>query len=169
MHPDTFIGPMIDADAADRAMSWIGEAREKGATILTGGQRRGNTILPTLIEDLPDDCALAREEAFAPVAVLQRYDALDDAIALVNRSRFGIHVGIFTHDARTIRAVFDGCEVGGVIVNDVPSWRADAMPYGGVKDSGLGREGPRYAIEEMTERRTLVLHEPRVAARGDRA
>ena len=158
-HEDTFIGPMIDEAEARRLEAWIAEAVQRGGKLLCGGRRDGRMLQAALLEDVPRDCALVAEEAFGPVAVLAAYDDYDDALAAVNDSRYGLQAGVFTHDIRRAMRAWDVLEVGGVVINDVPSWRVDHMPYGGVKDSGLGREGLRYAIEDMTEPRLLVIRD----------
>jgi len=154
--PGTTVGPLIDSAAADRVMSWIDEAKRGGAKVLCGGTRAGAVIAPTVLEGVPPASKLACEEAFGPVVTLAEYGDFGEALAAVNASRYGLQAGLFTDGAeRTARAA-DELEVGGLIVNDVPTYRADNMPYGGVKDSGLGREGVRYAMEECCERRTIV-------------
>jgi acyl-CoA reductase-like NAD-dependent aldehyde dehydrogenase len=155
----TFIGPIISESEAIRLEQWIGKARAAGATVLCGGARAGVMLEPALLEDVPGDVELACEEAFGPVAVLARYADFDAVLEAVNASRFGLQAGIFTNDLAKAMRAWDALEVGGVIVNDVPSWRVDHMPYGGVKDSGLGREGVRFAIEDMTEIRLLVIRD----------
>ena len=147
---DTFIGPMISESEATRLHNWINEAVEKGGSLLCGGSRDGAMLDPTLLENVPDGCAVVAEEAFGPVAVLER----------VNDSVFGLQAGIFTRDLYKAQKAWDVLEVGGVVIGDVPSWRVDNMPYGGVKDSGLGREGIRWAIQDMTEERLLVIRTP---------
>jgi acyl-CoA reductase-like NAD-dependent aldehyde dehydrogenase len=155
----TFIGPIISDAEAIRLEEWIAKARAAGATVLCGGKRDGVMLEPALLENVPDDVELSCEEAFGPVAVLARYFDFDAVLEAVNASRFGLQAGIFTNDlAKSMRA-WDVLEVGGVMVNDVPSWRVDHMPYGGVKDSGLGREGVRFAMEDMTEIRLLVIRD----------
>ena len=156
----TFIGPMIDEDAAKRIDGWIGSARKAGAKRLAGGDRVGNMVPATLLEGVPHDSDLYRKEAFAPVALLEPFDDFDDALARVNDSDFGLQAGVFTARLDHAMRAWDRLEVGGVIVGDVPSFRVDNMPYGGVKHSGLGREGVRYAIEDMTEQRLLVIRTP---------
>ncbi|MGV3617494.1 MAG: aldehyde dehydrogenase family protein [Fimbriimonas sp.] len=153
----TVCGPLISDEAADRVVAWIGEATDAGARLLAGGEREGRLVRPTLLEGVPDSVAVAKEEVFGPVLTLTPYDALDEAIAKVNRSTYGIQAGVFTHDLRVAERAFRGLEVGGVIVNDYPTLRFDNMPYGGVKRSGFGREGVRYAMDEMTEPRTMVV------------
>jgi len=155
---DTVVGPMISHGEADRAFSWIEEAKGAGAKLLAGGKREGNVIEPTIFENVPTNISLYCEEAFAPVAVLDKYSAFEEAIQKVNDTRFGLQAGIFTNDSRKIFRAFDEIEVGGVIINDYPTYRIDNMPYGGVKDSGFGREGVRYAINEMTEPKLLVMN-----------
>lgn len=154
---DTFLGPMIDEKEAVRVESWIQQAVEKGAKLLCGGTRDGAMLDATLLEDVDRQTKLYREEAFGPVAVLSRFKDFDDAIAEVNDSKFGLQAGVFTRDLYKMLKAWDKLEVGGVVVGDVPSYRVDNMPYGGVKESGLGREGIRFAIEDMTEIRNLVI------------
>jgi glyceraldehyde-3-phosphate dehydrogenase (NADP+) len=150
------MGPVLRDRDADRIAAWIAEARGRGAEVLSGGARQGRMIEPTVVRNVPEDVPLSCEEVFGPVAVIETYRTLDEAIARVNRSRYGLQAGVFTNDAAAIRRLFAELEVGGVIVNDSPTTRVDAMPYGGVKRSGIGREGARHAIELMTERRALV-------------
>ena len=155
---DTVVGPMINSSEADRAFKWIEEALAAGARALTGGRRTGNMIEPTVFENVSPDSNLYCEEAFAPVAILEPYSDFSEAIRKVNDTRFGLQAGVFTNDARKIFEAFDELQVGGVIMNDYPTYRIDNMPYGGIKDSGFGREGLRYAIEEMTEPRLLAMN-----------
>jgi acyl-CoA reductase-like NAD-dependent aldehyde dehydrogenase len=157
---DTFIGPMISEDEAKRLKQWIDHAVKAGAKVLCGGRREGMMLEATLLENVPKDQPLCAEEAFGPVAMLEKFSDFDAALAEVNASRFGLQAGVFTRDVYKIQRAWDRLEVGGVIVGDVPSWRVDNMPYGGVKDSGLGREGIRWAIEDMTEIRLLVIRTP---------
>lgn len=154
----TDVGPMISEAAARRAEAWIAEAVAGGAKILTGGQRRGSMVEPTVIVHAKREMKVCAEEVFAPVVVIEPYDQFEDAIRAVNDSPYGLQTGVFTRDAHLLFSAFEDLEVGGVIAGDIPSWRMDHMPYGGVKDSGLGREGLRYAIEEMTEARIMVLN-----------
>ncbi len=155
--PDTLCGPMITAGDADRIQAWVREAESAGARCVTPWRRAGSVVSPCLIEGVAHDAKLWAEEAFAPVAALASYRTFDDALAMVNDSRFGLQAGVFTRDLEKIQAAFAKLEVGAVIQGDIPSWRSDPMPYGGVKQSGIGREGPRFAVEEMTEPRLLVL------------
>ena len=152
----TVCGPLISAGAADRTMAWIDEAVKAGAKLLAGGKREGNVVVPTLIEGVPPGCKLATEEVFASVLTLSRFDSADEAFSAVNRSRFGIHCGVFTRDAAVIEHAFRDLEVGGVVINDFPTLRFDNMPYGGVKRSGVGREGVHYAYDEMTLPKVLL-------------
>jgi acyl-CoA reductase-like NAD-dependent aldehyde dehydrogenase len=155
---DTFIGPMISDSEAERLKGWIDEAVEAGATMLCGGGlSRGNMLEATLLEDVPEDAKARNEEAFGPLAILQRFDDFGAALDEVNNSKFGLQAGIFTRDLFKMFDAWDRLEVGGVVINDVPSYRVDNMPYGGVKDSGLGREGIRFAMEDMSEIRNLVV------------
>ncbi|MCP3918636.1 MAG: aldehyde dehydrogenase family protein [bacterium] len=156
---DVFIGPLIDEDAARRVESWIEEAVGAGARVLVGGTRRGSMFEATLIEGVGPEQKLYREEVFGPVVLLSRFERFDEALEAVNDSRFGLQAGVFTNDLRRMHRAWDRLHVGGVIINDVPSFRVDHMPYGGVKDSGQGREGIRSAIEDMTEVRLLVIRE----------
>ncbi len=154
---DTVVGPLISSHDAERILRWIAEAVHAGARLLTGGTRNGNVVAPTLLDRVPCASPLLREEAFGPVAVVAPYRDFEEALELVNDSRFGLQAGLFTRDIHKIERAWRELDVGGVIVNDTSSFRADVMPYGGVKDSGLGREGLRFAIEEMTEPRMLVV------------
>ena len=152
-----FIGPMIDEEAAVRVEGWIAEARRGGARRLAGGPRSGNLLPATLLENVPHDCDLYRKEAFGPVAMLVPFEDFDAVLDTVNGSDFGLQTGVFTARLDHAMRAWDRLEVGSVIVGDVPSFRVDNMPYGGVKQSGVGREGVRYAIEDMTEQRLLVI------------
>ena len=156
---DVFLGPMIDEAAAERLHGWIGEAKKAGGRILCGGRREGNMLEATLMENVPVDAKANRMEAFGPFALLASFDRFDDAIAMVNDSDFGLQAGIFTDSLDHAMRAWNELEQGGVIVNDIPSFRVDNMPYGGIKLSGLGREGIRYAIEDMTEVRLMVMRE----------
>mgnify|MGYP005851716153 CR=1 FL=1 len=153
----TFLGPMISEKEAERLASWIESAVSAGGRVLCGGKRDGAMLDATLLEDVPKDQPICMQEAFGPVAVLSRFSSFRDALTEVNDSVFGLQAGIFTRDIHKIYQAWDELKVGGVVIGDVPSWRVDNMPYGGVKDSGLGREGIRFAIEDMTEIRNLVI------------
>lgn len=153
----TFIGPMIAESEAARLSEWIEEATDAGGTLLCGGNREGAMLEATLLEDVPKYLRVCTEEAFGPVAVLSRFNSFDEALDQINDSTFGLQAGIFTRDIYKAHKAWDDLEVGGVVIGDVPSWRVDNMPYGGVKDSGLGREGIRFAMEDMSEPRLLVI------------
>jgi len=153
----TDVGPLVSEDAARRVERWVEEAVSAGAKVLTGGTRDGSHYAPTVLVDVPADANVAGEEVFGPVVVVDRVDGVDQAVARVNDSRFGLQAGVFTRDVRTAFRMHRDLEVGGVIVGDVPSYRADQMPYGGVKDSGVGREGLRSAMADLTYERVMVL------------
>lgn len=157
---DTFIGPMISEGEAQRLHDWITSAAKAGGKILCGGTRDGAMLEATVMEDVPKDCDASAEEAFGPLSVLYSFDTYEEALAEVNNSRYGLQAGVFTRDIYKAHKAWNELDVGGVVIGDVPSWRVDNMPYGGVKDSGLGREGIRYAIEDMTETRLMVLRTP---------
>jgi aldehyde dehydrogenase (NAD+) len=156
----TFVGPMIDEKEARRLDGWVQEAIASGARLLCGGKRTGAMLEATVLEGVDPRQNVSCMEAFGPVAILYKYKTFDEAIAMVNDSTFGLQAGLFTYDVRKAMRAWDELDVGGVVVGDVPSFRVDNMPYGGVKDSGLGREGIRYAIEDMTELRLMVLRDP---------
>ena len=153
----TDVGPVIDDDARERILSWIEEARDAGAEILAGGGPEGDLIQPTVIANASLDMKVCREEVFGPVCVVNSYETLDEAISLANGTRFGLQAGIFTADIRAAMRAAHELEFGGVIVNEAPTFRSDQMPYGGVKDSGNTREGPPYAVRELTEQRVVVI------------
>ena len=155
-----FIGPMISEAEAARLEGWITDACGAGARLLCGGTRDGAMLDATLLEDAPEGADVCAKEAFGPVAVLSRFAGFEEALDRVNDSAFGLQAGVFTRDLYRAQLAWNRLDVGGVIIGDVPSWRVDNMPYGGVKDSGLGREGIRFAIEDMTERRLMVLRTP---------
>jgi len=150
---------MIDEEAAIRLETWVREAKDAGAKILCGGRRNKNMLEATVLENVPRDAKINLREAFGPVTLLAKVKTFDAAIAAVNDSDFGLQSGVFTNSLAHATRAWDELETGGVIVNDVPSFRVDNMPYGGVKLSGLGREGVRYAIEDMTERRLMVVRD----------
>ncbi|MGW6392688.1 aldehyde dehydrogenase family protein [Streptomyces sp. NPDC055103] len=153
----TDVGPLVDEAAAKRVESWVDEAVTAGAKLLAGGKREGATYAPTVLTDLPADVTLARAEVFGPVLTITRTDGEAEAFAAVNDSDFGLQAGVFTHDLQTAFRAHRALEVGGVIVGDVPSYRADQMPYGGAKRSGVGREGVKFAMDDYTYERVLVL------------
>lgn len=155
---DTDVGPLIDSGAAERVEDWVKQAREDGAKVLAGGRREGSLWQPTVLADLQPAMLVSCQEVFAPLIGLYRYADIREAIAAVDNSDFGLQAGLFTHDLNVIQAAFQDIEVGGLMINDVSTFRIDHMPYGGVKQSGLGREGLRYAIEEMSELKLLTFN-----------
>jgi acyl-CoA reductase-like NAD-dependent aldehyde dehydrogenase len=156
-HDATDLGPMIRPGEAERVESWIKEAVAAGARLIDGGIRNGNVITPAILTGTKQGMKIRDEEAFGPVVLVEPYTDFEEALAEVNHSRFGLQAGLLTRDAGRILTAYRELEVGALIVGDTPAWRLDPMPYGGVKDSGLGREGIRSAIEEMTEPRMLVM------------
>lgn len=156
-HRDTFIGPMIHVKEATRLDGWVQEAVSLGGALLCGGKRDGAMLEATLLENVPHEAKIVTEEAFGPVAVLSSFTDFGAAMAEVNNSKFGLQAGVFTRDLFKMFDCWDHLDVGGVVINDVPSFRIDNMPYGGVKDSGIGREGIRFAMEDMTEIRNLLI------------
>ncbi len=152
------VGPVIDGRAAERITSWIDEAQKSGANLLCGGKREGNVLQPTVIDRPAETLSIVREEVFGPVLNLMNYRDVGNAIEAVNRSKYGLQAGVFTDSLRVARRATEDLEVGGILINEVPTYRADHMPYGGVKESGLGREGVRYAMEEYSERRTVISY-----------
>ncbi len=153
----TDVPPLIREQDAVRVVEWIDEAVQAGAKLLCGGKRKGALVEPTVLTDTTPNMRVNCAEVFGPVVTVERYETFDEALSTINNSVYGLQAGIMTHDARLIQTAFEELEVGSVIVGDVPTFRVDQMPYGGVKDSGLGREGLRYAIEDMTERKLLVM------------
>ncbi|HEX5583753.1 aldehyde dehydrogenase family protein [Gaiella sp.] len=154
---ETDVGPLITLSERERVLEWIEEARAGGATILTGGTVENDLIRPTVVEGAPADAKLACDEVFGPVCTLQRYTTLDEAVELANATRYGLQAGIFTGNVARALGAASRLEFGGVTINEAPTFRADQMPYGGVKDSGNTREGPRWAVHEMTEERLVVV------------
>lgn len=160
LNEETFIGPMISESEAKRLEGWIKNAVDAGASLLCGGERNGLMLQATLLENVPENCEINAEEAFGPVSTIASFSDFDDALKRVNDSQFGLQAGVFTRDIYKAHKAWDELDVGGVVIGDVPSWRVDNMPYGGVKESGLGREGIKFAIEDMTEIRLMVLRTP---------
>jgi acyl-CoA reductase-like NAD-dependent aldehyde dehydrogenase len=156
----TFVGPIITEDDAKRIEATIQGAAEQGGRLLCGGTRDGRIVQPAVLENVPHNAQAACEEIFGPVTLLYSFNDFEDALAHVNNSRYGLQAGVFTRDITRIQKAWDELVVGGVMINEVPSFRVDHMPYGGSKDSGLGREGLRWAIESMTEVRMLVIRSP---------
>lgn len=151
------VGPMISLSEAERVESWVNEAIEKGARLLCGGERNGAFYLPTVLEHVPQHCRLAREEIFGPVVMVEPFDSFDEAIDKANGVSFGLHAGVFTQDINKAFSVIRRLDVGGVMINDSSDYRIDAMPFGGVKHSGIGREGVRFSIQEMTETKVVCF------------
>ncbi len=161
MKEDTDVGPIIAVDEVNRIQSWIDEAVKKGAKVVKGGVScaEDKTVFqPTVVSDIPEDAKLFYEEAFAPVITVKRFKDMDEALELVNKSNYGLQVGVFTNNIKNAWKFIENAEVGGVIINDIPTFRADHMPYGGVKGSGIGREGPRFAIEDYTEIKMVIFN-----------
>lgn len=157
MEESTDVGPMISASSAERAESWVGEALDRGGELVCGGQREGSLFWPTVLQHVPHRCRVCSDEAFAPLVVVNPVENLDQAIDMVNDSQYGLQGGIFTKDLASALEAAKRIQVGGVMVNEVPTFRVDHMPYGGVKGSGMGREGLKYAVEEMTEIRLICF------------
>jgi acyl-CoA reductase-like NAD-dependent aldehyde dehydrogenase len=153
----TDVGPLIAASERDRVLEWVDEAKASGARVLTGGELAGELLRPTVIADPPADAKVACDEVFGPVCTVSAYDTLDEAITLANGTRYGLQAGVFTRDVKAALEAARRLEFGGVTINEAPTFRADQMPYGGVKDSGNTREGPAYAVSEMTEQRLVVV------------
>jgi acyl-CoA reductase-like NAD-dependent aldehyde dehydrogenase len=158
LDPEAMLSAMITEKEAVRVESWIGEAVKAGGRLLTGGRREGSRVSPAVLSGVPRDAKLWQEEAFGPVIVLERFKGFDEAVGMVNDSRFGLQAGVFTPSLESAMEAFERIECGGVMINDVPTFRIDPMPYGGVKESGMGREGVKYAMEEMTELRLMVIN-----------
>jgi glyceraldehyde-3-phosphate dehydrogenase (NADP+) len=156
----TVIGPMITADALEKTRARIASAVAAGGRIVLGGEARGQCLEATVLEDVPPTHEACADEFFAPVVTLHRYSAFDDALRFVNDSRFGLQAGVFTADLRLALQAYEALDVGGVLINQVPTWRVESMPYGGIKESGFGREGVRYAMDEMTELKALIIRNP---------
>jgi acyl-CoA reductase-like NAD-dependent aldehyde dehydrogenase len=157
---DTFIGPMISESEASRLDTWIQDAVGLGANLLCGGQREGAMLHAAVLENVPADAKLNADEAFGPVSIISSFSDYDEALKEVNNSQFGLQAGVFTRDIYKAHKAWDELHVGGVVIGDVPSWRVDNMPYGGVKESGLGREGIKFAMQDMTEIRLMVIRTP---------
>jgi acyl-CoA reductase-like NAD-dependent aldehyde dehydrogenase len=157
LDPSSDVGPVIDTGALDRITDWVDEAVASGAEVLVGGKRDDPFYQPTILANVTADMKVCREEVFGPVTVVQRYQTFEEALTEVNSSQYGLQAGLFTRDMERAMLAHREIVVGGLIVNDVSAYRADQMPYGGAKESGRGREGLRYAMEEMTEPRIMVL------------
>lgn len=158
LNEDTFIGPLINSKAADKVESWVKEAVDKGGNLLCGGVRsEKNFVSPAVVENVPEDSELAKDEVFGPVVCISKYTDFKAAVELVNQSKFGLQAGVYTNNWNKAHYAFDNIDCGGVCINATPSVRIDSQPYGGVKDSGIGREGPKFAIEDYTELRVMVM------------
>jgi acyl-CoA reductase-like NAD-dependent aldehyde dehydrogenase len=154
---DTDVGPVIDEDARDRIVSWVEEAKSAGATVLAGGEVVGGLLQPTVLADVTQEMKVSCQEVFGPLCTVSPYDSSEEAFELANATEYGLQAGIFTANLKTALAAAAALEFGGVTVNEAPTFRADQMPYGGVKESGNTKEGPHYAVREMTEERLVVL------------
>ncbi|KJE28169.1 acyl-CoA reductase family protein [Geobacillus kaustophilus] len=159
LDPNTDVSALITPNDVDRALSWIEEAKQSGANVVLGGERDGNILFPTVILDAEPTMKVSCQEVFAPIVLINRVRSIDEAIELVNDSRYGLQAGIYTDNVHTAWKAAKQLHVGGVLINDIPTFRVDHMPYGGVKESGFGREGIRYAIEEMTELKLIIFNE----------
>ncbi len=154
---DTFMGPLINEDAAIRAERWINSAVKEGARIISGGKREGNILTPTILADVTDDMNIICEEVFAPIVSLVKVKSYEEALNKINNSPYGLQYSMFTNRIDLMQKAIDDFEAGGIIINDIPTLRFDIQPYGGVKLSGIGREGPKFAIEDMTEIKTVII------------
>jgi acyl-CoA reductase-like NAD-dependent aldehyde dehydrogenase len=157
MDPDTDVSSLISPDDRDRVHAWVEEAVAQGAEVLTGGKVEGNLLWPTVLANVTPDMRVNRDEVFGPVVTVQTYTDYDDALRLANDTRYGLQAAVFTADLAKAMQAARTLDFGGVLINEVPTWRADQMPYGGVRDSGNTREGPAYAVREMTEMRLVVI------------
>jgi acyl-CoA reductase-like NAD-dependent aldehyde dehydrogenase len=155
--PATRVSALIDEAATERVAAWLGRARDAGARVVAGGVREGRVLTPTLLADVPDGQPAWEEEIFGPVVCLRSVPDLDTAYDVVNAGRYGLHAAVFTRDLGAAFRAVEELEAGGVVINEVPGYRSDIAPYGGVKNSGIGREGPRFAIEELTVTRMAVV------------
>ncbi len=157
MDEETVVGPLIEPQHVERVLSWVREAVDGGAVLHCGGRSEGSVVHPTVLTGATNEMRVCRDEVFGPVTVLEPFDRFADAVESCNRSRFGLQAGVFTNDLGRALYAFRELEYGGVMINDVPTFRVDNFPYGGSKDSGFGREGVRFAMDEMTEPRVLVM------------
>jgi acyl-CoA reductase-like NAD-dependent aldehyde dehydrogenase len=157
----TYVGPVISEEDAQRIEQTIQNAVQRGGRLLCGGERNGRLVDPAVLENVPHDADASCQEIFGPVTLIEPFSDFDDALAQVNDSPYGLQAGVFTRDIGHVQQAWDDLAVGGVMINEIPSWRVDHMPYGGSKDSGLGREGLKWAIESMTEVRLLVIRTPK--------
>jgi glyceraldehyde-3-phosphate dehydrogenase (NADP+) len=151
------MGPMIDHDALSKALHFCEDAVQRGGRIITGGKREGSVFTPTIISDVSEDALVIQEEAFAPIVAVNRFRTVDEAIQKVNDTKYGLQAGVFTNDITRALECARAIDAGGILINEMPTFRVDNMPYGGTKGSGIGREGPAFAIKEMTEEKLIVL------------
>ena len=151
------MGPLINEDAANRAKMWIDDAIKEGARVVAGGEIEGNIVYPTVMADVTDDMNIVCQEVFAPIVSLMKVKDFDEAVEKMNDSPYGLQFSIFTNNLKLAKRAIDEFEAGGVVINDIPTLRFDIQPYGGVKLSGIGREGPKYALEEFTEIKTIII------------
>jgi len=154
---DTFMGPLIDADSLERAETWVASAQKEGATLLTGGEVVDGSFTPTVMANVTDDMKIICEEVFAPIVSLVRVDSYEEAIIKMNDSPYGLQFSIFTNNLKVTQQFIEDAECGGVVINDIPTLRFDVQPYGGSKLSGIGREGPKWALEEFTEIKSVLI------------
>ena len=161
--PETEMGPMIDQDALSKAQHFCEDALQKGGKIIIGGKREGSVFTPTIISDVPEDALVILEEAFAPIVAVNRFRTADEAIQKVNNTKYGLQAGVFTSDITSALDCARAIDAGGVLINEIPTFRVDNMPYGGTKGSGIGREGPAFAIKEMTEEKLIILDQSPLA------
>jgi acyl-CoA reductase-like NAD-dependent aldehyde dehydrogenase len=160
LREETTVGPLIEAKHVTRVLDWVREAKEGGASLLLGGHAQGQIVWPTILTNTSEQMRVCKDEVFGPVAVVESVDSFEDALAACNRSRFGLQAGIFTNDVGHALLAFRTLRYGAVLINDTPMLRVDNYPYGGMKDSGLGREGVRFAVEEFSEPKVLILAPP---------
>jgi acyl-CoA reductase-like NAD-dependent aldehyde dehydrogenase len=158
LDPDTDVGTLIDENAARRVESWLSEATAQGARILAGGKRSGAQLEPTVLADVRPEMKVVCDEVFGPVVSVLPFDDIDDVFGQISASRFGLQCGLFTHSIELAMRAIRTIRTGGVIINGPSTWRTDQLAYGGIKDSGIGREGPRYAIRDMTDERLAVFN-----------
>ena len=158
LNEDTVVSALITPKDVQRTLDWIEEAKQAGASVVAGGEAEGGILRPTVLVNVPRDAKVSCQEVFAPIVVINTVDSVAEGIQHVNDSMYGLQAGIFTNDIQTALRAVDDIEAGGVMINDIPTFRVDHMPYGGVKQSGIGREGVKYATEEMTELKFVMFN-----------
>lgn len=158
LEPATDLSALISAKDVERTLAWIEEAKQEGARVVTGGSRVGNILLPTVLVDVKPTQKVSCQEVFAPIVLIQKIASVEEGIARVNDSRYGLQAGVYTDNVHTALEAAEKLHVGGVLINDIPTYRVEHMPYGGVKESGMGREGLKYAVEEMTEMKLVIFN-----------